>query len=65
MRELGIRGIHPRASRRTTVPDPLAPDRPDLVRRRFDRPVPTCWLVGDITYLRTGQGWLVFDSFYF
>ena len=40
------------------MPDPLAPDRPDLVRRRFDRPVPTCWLVGDITYLRTGQGWL-------
>lgn len=58
MRELGIRGVHPRASRRTTVPDPAAPSRPDLVRREFDRPVPTCWLVGDITYLRTGQGWL-------
>lgn len=58
MRELGIRGVHPRASRRTTVPDPGAPARPDLVRRGFDRPVPTCWLVGDITYLKTGQGWL-------
>lgn len=58
MRELGIRGVHPRASRRTTVPDPAAPARPDLVGRAFDRPVPTCWLVGDITYLKTGQGWL-------
>lgn len=58
MRELGIRGVHPRAPKRTTVPDPDAPERPDLVRRGFDRPVPTCWLVGDITYLRTGQGWL-------
>lgn len=58
MRELGIRGVCPNAPKRTTVPDPAAPARPDLVRRDFDRPVPTCWLVGDITYLRTGQGWL-------
>ena len=58
MRELGIRGVHPPSPKRTTVPDPGAPARPDLVRRGFDRPVPTCWLVGDITHLRTGQGWL-------
>ena len=44
MRDLGIRGVHPRAPKRTTVPDPGAPARPDLVRRDFDRPVPTCWL---------------------
>ncbi len=58
MRELGIQGIHPRASKRTTVPDPGAPARPDLVGRDFSCPVPTCKLVGDITYLRTGEGWL-------
>lgn len=58
MRELGIQGVHPRAPRRTTVADPGAPARPDLVRRRFDAPVPTTVLVGDITYLATGQGWL-------
>lgn len=58
MRELGIRGVCPNASRRTTVPDPGAPARPDLIGRLFDRPVPTCYLCGDITYLRTGQGWL-------
>lgn len=58
MRELGIQGIHPRAAKRTTVPDPDAPLRPDLLRRDFESPVPTIRLVGDITYLRTGQGWL-------
>ena len=58
MRELGIRGCTPNARKRTTIPDPNAKPRPDLVRRDFTSPVPTCKLVGDITYLRTGQGWL-------
>ena len=58
MRELGIRGVVQNARKVTTVPDPGAPGRPDLVRRRFRPPVPTTVLVGDITYLRTGQGWL-------
>ena len=56
MREPGVRGFRPRAAKRTTVPDPGAPARPDLVRRRFDPPVPTTVLCGDITYLRTGEG---------
>ena len=58
MRELGIRGVAPNARKVTTVPDPGAASRPDLVRRRFRPPVPTTVLAGDITYLRTGQGWL-------
>ena len=58
MRELGIRGICPRAKKRTTIPDPNAKSRPDLIRRHFDAAVPTTKLVGDITYLKTGQGWL-------
>lgn len=58
MREPGMRGVVRNAGKATTVPDPDAPSRPDLVRRRFDPPVPTTVLVGDITYLRTGQGWL-------
>lgn len=58
MRELGIRGVAPNSRKRTTVPDPGAPARPDLVRRNFEPPVPTTVLCGDITYLRTGQGWL-------
>lgn len=62
MRELGMRGHRPRSRKRTTVQDPDAPARPDLVRRRFEPPVPTTVLVGDITYLRTGEGWLYLAS---
>ena len=62
MRELGIRGVAPRRRVRTTVPDPSAPSRPDLLRRDFSSPVPTTRLVGDITYLRTGQGWLYLST---
>lgn len=58
MRELGIAGIQPRASQRTTIPATDADTRQDLVRRRFHAPVPTTHLVGDITYLKTGEGWL-------
>lgn len=58
MRELGIRGIRANRRKRTTVPDEGAASRPDLVGRDFTSPVPTCKLVGDITYLRTGEGWL-------
>lgn len=56
MSELGMRGICPNASRRTTVPDRDAPARPDLIGRDFPGPVPTTRLVGDITYLRTTGG---------
>lgn len=58
MRELGIRGCTPFVSKRTTIPDKSAKPRPDLIRRDFTSPVPTYKLVGDIAYLRTGQGWL-------
>ena len=62
MRELGIRGVRPNAGRRTTIPDEGAAARPDLVGRDFTCPVPTCKLVGDITYLRTGEGWLYLST---
>lgn len=58
MGELGIRGIAPNSKKRTTIPDEGAPARPDLVGRDFASPVPTYELVGDITYLKTGEGWL-------
>jgi putative transposase len=51
MVELGICGICPNASKRTTLPDPHAPERPALTRRDFSCPVPTAKLVGDTTYL--------------
>ena len=58
MRELGIAGVQPRATKRTTIPAADAQDRADLVRREFNPPVPTTHLVSDITYLKTGEGWL-------
>ena len=62
MRELGIRDCTPNASKRTTVPGSGADGRPDLVGRDFESPVPTYKLVGDITYLRTGEGWLYLST---
>ena len=58
MRDLGIRGCTPNARKRAAIPNPKSKPRPDLVRRDFTSPVPTYKLVGDITYLRTGEGWL-------
>lgn len=56
MRGLGIRGRTPNRRKRTAIPDPKAKPRPDLARRDFTSPVPTCKLVGGITYLRAGEG---------
>lgn len=58
MHEPGIRGCTPNVKKRTTIPDLNAKPGPDLVRRDFTSPVPAYKLVGDITYLRTGEGWL-------
>jgi transposase InsO family protein len=58
MRDLGICGIQPRAKKRTTIPSEDAALRPDLIKRDFTAAVPTTKLVGDITYLKTKEGWL-------
>ena len=62
MRELGIKGCTPYKSKRTTIPDKNAKPKPDLMRRDFTSPIPTYKLVGDITYLRTHQGWLYLST---
>jgi transposase InsO family protein len=59
MAEDGLVGRHRRQTRRTTVPGEVAHEAGDLVRREFApqaHVTDTVW-VGDITYLRTGQGW--------
>ncbi len=58
MRELGLAAVQPRAYKRTTLPgdDPVA--APDLLERDFTATAPGQRLVGDITYLRTAEGWL-------
>ncbi|WTZ44192.1 IS3 family transposase [Streptomyces sp. NBC_01390] len=60
MRAAGLEGRHRRRRHLTTVPDPRAASRPDLLVRDF-APDPdgldTRWC-GDITYVRTEEGWL-------
>ena len=58
MAELGFRACQPRASKATTQPDPDASGPADLVGRDFTAEQPGTKLVGDITYIRTWQGWL-------
>jgi putative transposase len=58
MRELGLAAVQPRAYKRTTVPGKEPVSAPDLIDRDFSAEQPGQRLVGDITYLRTGEGWL-------
>jgi transposase InsO family protein len=60
MRAAGLCGRAPRRFKRTTVPDPAAAARADLIRRDFAvdaAALNTRWC-GDITYLPTWEGWL-------
>ena len=57
MRDLGIFGVQPRSRKRTTIPAEDEITRPDLLRRDFTADAPGQRLVGDITYLRTSEGW--------
>ena len=65
MRELGLRACQPRAYQRTTLPGEQPVPSPDRLERDFAASAPGQRLVGDITYLKTGKGWLylatVFD----
>ncbi len=60
LRTAGLHGRTPRRFTRTTIGDPAAAARADLVRRDFAvnaAAVNTRWC-GDITYLPTWEGWL-------
>jgi transposase InsO family protein len=60
MRAAGLCGRRPRRWKRTTIPDPAAAARADLIGRDFTvnaAAVNTRWC-GDITYLPTWEGWL-------
>jgi transposase InsO family protein len=58
MRELGLRACQPRAYKRTTVTGQRPVTSPDRLERDFTAPAPGQRLVGDVTYLKTGQGWV-------
>ena len=61
MRQAGIRGAKRRGKPwRTTIADPAAEKRPDLVNRQFTADAPDRLWVGDLTYLRTWEGRMYF-----
>jgi putative transposase len=58
MRRLGLKGVCPRRWRTTTIVDRGDTYPPDAVNRAWDTGVLNRVWVGDITYLRTWEGWL-------
>lgn len=59
MRELGLVPCQPRRSRKgTTRQAAKQAPIPDLVNRDFSADAPGVKMVGDITYIRTWEGWL-------
>ena len=58
MRKLGLRGICPKRWRTTTIIDHADAYPPDAARRQWDTGALNQLWVGDITYLRTWEGWL-------
>jgi putative transposase len=60
MRAAGLQGRHRRRRQQTTITDPGAAVRPDLISREFQpdaAALDTRWC-GDITYIPTQEGWL-------
>ena len=58
----GLVGICERRKVRTTIPAEDAPPLPDLVEQRFTPGAPDVAWAGDITYIKTGEGWLFLAS---
>jgi putative transposase len=58
MRQEDLVPCQPRPWRLTTIADPDAPATPDLVRRDFTAAAPGQKYVGDITYIRTWEGFV-------
>ena len=54
----GLVACQPRPFRTTTIPDGEAAGPVDLCRRDFGAEAPGVKLVGDITYIRTWDGWV-------
>ena len=58
MKAAGISGVRPRKRWKTTIRIPGITPATDLVNREFTPAAPNVLWVADITYLRTGEGWL-------
>ncbi|MGH3530087.1 MAG: IS3 family transposase [Pseudonocardiaceae bacterium] len=58
MRAADLRGRHPRAWRRTTIAGRRPIDAPDLIGQDFTAATSDTRWCGDITYIRTVDGWV-------
>jgi putative transposase len=58
MKAAGISGVRPRKRFKTTIRIPGITPATDLVDRDFRPAAPNVLWVADVTYLRTGEGWL-------
>jgi transposase InsO family protein len=58
MRAAGLRGRHPRAWKKTTTAGQRPVDAPDLIGQDFTAEAPNTRWCGNITYIRTVQGWV-------
>jgi putative transposase len=57
MRAVGLQGRHPKAWKRTTVHGDKPVPAPDLLGRDFTAEAPNEKWCGDITYVKTWEGW--------
>lgn len=57
MKAAGLRGRHPKAWKKTTLAGQKPVDAPDLIRRDFHADAPDQRWCGDVTYIKTWQGW--------
>ena len=57
MQAAGLRGRHPRAWKRTTIGGDRPVPAPDLIGRDFTAAAPDAKWCGDVTYIKTWDGW--------
>jgi putative transposase len=57
MRVAGLRGRHPKAWKRTTIGGDRPVPAPDLIGRDFTAAQPDTRWCGDVTYIKTWNGW--------
>ena len=57
MQAAGLRGRHPKAWKRTTIAGDKPVPAPDLIGRAFTAQAPNTRWCGDITYVKTWDGW--------
>jgi transposase InsO family protein len=58
MKDLGLQGRHPRPWKKTTIRGERPVPAPDLIGRDFTAAKPNRRWCGDITYIKTWQGWV-------